>query len=69
VLISSHRKLLRSKAMAVNVAEKPEQDFGRHGWGHSRHDFFERISHDFDEFRSSSVRLVLREARQVTRFV
>jgi hypothetical protein len=30
VLISSHRKLLSSKAMVVNVAEKPEQDFGRH---------------------------------------
>ena len=25
VLISSHRKLLSSKAMVVNVAEKPEQ--------------------------------------------
>ena len=32
VLISSHRKLLSSKAMVVNVAEKPEQDFGRHDW-------------------------------------
>ena len=32
VLISSHRKLLSSKAMVVNVAEKPEQDSGRHGW-------------------------------------
>jgi hypothetical protein len=31
VLISSRRKLLSSKAMVVNVAEKPEQDFGRHG--------------------------------------
>jgi hypothetical protein len=30
VLISSHRKLLSSKAMVVNVAEKSEQDFGRH---------------------------------------
>jgi hypothetical protein len=30
VLISSHRKLLWSKATVVNVAEKPEQDFGRH---------------------------------------
>ena len=30
VLISSHRKLLSSKAMVVNVAEKPEQDSGRH---------------------------------------
>ena len=30
VLISSHRKLLWSKALVVNVAEKPEQDFGRH---------------------------------------
>ena len=30
VLISSHRKLLSSKATVVNVAEKPEQDFGRH---------------------------------------
>jgi len=26
----SHRKLLSSKATVVNVAEKPEQDFGRH---------------------------------------
>jgi hypothetical protein len=32
VLISSHRKLLSSKAMVVNVAEKPEQDSGRHDW-------------------------------------
>ena len=31
VLISSHRKLLSSKAMVVNVAEKPGQDSGRHG--------------------------------------
>ena len=31
VLISSRRKLLSSKAMVVNVAEKPERDFGRHG--------------------------------------
>ena len=30
VLISSHRKLLWSKAMVVNVAEKPEQDSGRY---------------------------------------
>jgi hypothetical protein len=30
VLISSHRKLLWSKATVVNVAEKPEQEFGRH---------------------------------------
>ena len=30
VLISSHRKLLSSKTMVVNVAEKSEQDFGRH---------------------------------------
>ncbi len=30
VLISSHRKLLSTKAMVVNVAEKSEQDFGRH---------------------------------------
>jgi hypothetical protein len=30
VLISSHRKLLWSKAMVVNVAEKSEQDFDRH---------------------------------------
>jgi hypothetical protein len=28
VLISSHRKLLSSKAMVVNVAEKPEQESG-----------------------------------------
>src|SRR3974390_674308 len=31
VLISSHRKLLSSKAMVVNVAEKSELDFDRHG--------------------------------------
>jgi hypothetical protein len=31
VLISSHRKLLWSKAMVVSVAEKPKQDSGRHG--------------------------------------
>jgi hypothetical protein len=30
VLVSSHRKLLSSKAMVVNVAEKSEQDFDRH---------------------------------------
>jgi hypothetical protein len=30
VLISNHRKLLWSKATVVNVAEKPEQDFGRY---------------------------------------
>jgi hypothetical protein len=30
VLISNHRKVLWSKATVVNVAEKPEQDFGRH---------------------------------------
>jgi hypothetical protein len=29
VLISNHRKLLWSKAVVVNVAEKPEQDSGR----------------------------------------
>jgi hypothetical protein len=29
VLISSHRKLLSSKAMVVNVAKKSEQDFER----------------------------------------
>src|SRR6516164_8250531 len=29
--ISSHRKLLRAKAVVVSVAETPEQDFGRHG--------------------------------------
>src|SRR5260221_9303278 len=32
VLISNHRKLLWSKAMVVNVAEKSEQDFGRYDW-------------------------------------
>jgi hypothetical protein len=31
VLISSLRKLLLSKAMVVNVAEKPERDFGTYG--------------------------------------
>jgi Helix-turn-helix domain of transposase family ISL3/zinc-finger of transposase IS204/IS1001/IS1096/IS1165 len=31
VLISSHRKLLRSKAVVVNVAETSGQDSGRHG--------------------------------------
>ena len=30
VLISSHRKLLSSKAIVVNVAEKSEQDFDRY---------------------------------------
>src|SRR5260221_11939345 len=30
VLISSHRKLLSSKARVVNVAEKSEQDSDRH---------------------------------------
>src|SRR5271165_5700043 len=30
VLISNHRKLLWSKAMVVNVAEKPEQESGRY---------------------------------------
>jgi hypothetical protein len=30
VLISSHRKLLSSKAMVVNVAVKSERDFGRY---------------------------------------
>jgi hypothetical protein len=29
VLISSHRKLLSSKAMVVNVAEKSKRDFDR----------------------------------------
>jgi hypothetical protein len=29
-LIPSHRKLLSSKAMVVNVAEKSERDFDRH---------------------------------------
>jgi hypothetical protein len=32
VLISSHRKLLWSKATVVNVAEKPEPDSGRYDW-------------------------------------
>jgi hypothetical protein len=31
VLISSHRKLLSSKAKMVNVAETPGQDSGRQG--------------------------------------
>jgi hypothetical protein len=31
VLISSHRKLLLSKAMVVSVAEKPGHDPGRQG--------------------------------------
>jgi len=31
VLISSHRKLLRSKAVVVSVAETLGQDSGRHG--------------------------------------
>jgi hypothetical protein len=31
VLVSSHRKLLSSKAMVVSVAETPGQDPGRHG--------------------------------------
>jgi hypothetical protein len=30
VSISTHRKLLWSKAMVVNVAEKSEQDFDRY---------------------------------------
>jgi len=30
MLISNHRKLLWSKAMVVNVAEKSEQDSGRY---------------------------------------
>jgi hypothetical protein len=30
VLIPSHRKLLRSKALVVNVAEKSEVDFDRY---------------------------------------
>src|ERR1700720_3989809 len=29
--ISSHRKLLRAKAVVVSVAETPGQDFGTHG--------------------------------------
>jgi hypothetical protein len=31
VLVSSHCKLLSSKAMVVSIAEKPRQDFGKHG--------------------------------------
>ena len=31
VLIPSHRKLLRSKAVVVSVAETPGRDSGRHG--------------------------------------
>jgi hypothetical protein len=31
VLIPSHRKLLRSKAVVVNVAETSGRDSGRHG--------------------------------------
>ena len=31
VLISSHRKLLRAKAVVVSVAEKSGQNLGRHG--------------------------------------
>jgi hypothetical protein len=31
VLISSHRKLLRSRAVVVSVAETPGRDSGRHG--------------------------------------
>ena len=31
VLISSHRKLLSSRAMVVSVAETPGRDSGRHG--------------------------------------
>jgi hypothetical protein len=31
VLISSHRKLLSSKAMVVSIAETPGQDSGRQG--------------------------------------
>jgi hypothetical protein len=31
VLVSSHRKLLSSKAMVVSVVEKPGQDSGRQG--------------------------------------
>src|ERR1700720_381495 len=31
VLISSHRKLLRSEAVVVSVAETPGRDSGRHG--------------------------------------
>jgi hypothetical protein len=29
--ISSHRKLLRAKAVVVSVAETPDKIFGRHG--------------------------------------
>ena len=29
--ISSHRKLLRAKAVVVSVAETPRHEFGRHG--------------------------------------
>jgi hypothetical protein len=32
VLISSHRKLLWSKATVVNVAEKSKPDFDKHDW-------------------------------------
>ena len=32
VLISNHRKLLWSKAMVVNVAEKSDPDSGRYDW-------------------------------------
>ena len=32
VLISSHRKLLRSKAVVVSVAETLGRDPSRHGW-------------------------------------
>jgi hypothetical protein len=32
VLISNHRKLLWSKAVVVNVAEKPGHDSGRYDW-------------------------------------
>ena len=31
VQVSSHRKLLRSKAVVVSVAEKPDNDAGRQG--------------------------------------
>jgi hypothetical protein len=33
VLISSHRKLLRSKAVVVSAAETPGPESGRHGAG------------------------------------
>jgi hypothetical protein len=33
VLISNHRKLLWSKAMVVNVAEKAGRDSDRYDWG------------------------------------